>query len=62
MEMVFDNEEGDPELRCSVDRIDSSGHYEQGNLQVVCKFANRWKSASDNDEFQRLIAMIGSLA
>lgn len=44
----------------SLDRIDSNGHYEKDNLQVVCKFANRWKSASDNGEFKRLIEIIRS--
>ena len=55
LEMILDAVDGDPELRCSLDRIDSSGHYERGNLQVVCKFANRWKGASDNAEFRRLV-------
>lgn len=55
LEMVPDGKDGDQELRCSLDRIDSSEHYERGNLQIVCKFANRWKSASDNDGFKRLI-------
>lgn len=55
LEILLDGMDGDHELRCSLDRIDSSGHYEKGNLQVVCKFANRWKSASDNEEFKRLI-------
>jgi hypothetical protein len=50
--------EGDPELRASLDRIDSNGHYEEGNLQVVCKFANRWKGDSNNDEFLRLINLL----
>jgi hypothetical protein len=58
LEMLMDGLEGDHELRCSLDRIDSSGHYEPGNLQVVCKFVNRWKSASDDAEFKRLIAML----
>ncbi len=50
--------EGDPEMRASLDRIDSDGHYEEGNLQVVCKFANRWKNDSVNDEFLRLINLL----
>jgi hypothetical protein len=56
--MLFDDDDADPDLRCSLDRIDSAGHYERGNLQVICRFANQWKSASDNDNFIRLIAMI----
>jgi len=58
LEMLLDGMDGDHELRCSLDRIDSNGHYEKGNLQVVCKFANRWKSASDNEEFKRLIETV----
>jgi hypothetical protein len=58
LEMILDGVDGDRELRCSLDRIDSSKHYERGNLQIVCKFANRWKGASDNDQFKRLVEMI----
>jgi hypothetical protein len=58
--MVLDGEDGDPELRCSLDRIDSNGHYQRGNLQVVCKFANRWKGSSDNADFLRLLEMLCS--
>jgi hypothetical protein len=52
--------EGDPQLRASLDRIDSNGHYEVGNLQVVCKFANKWKSDFDNTEFLRLMSIVKS--
>jgi hypothetical protein len=45
-------------LEYSLDRIDSSGHYERRNLQVVCKFINQWKGATDNEEFKRLIALV----
>jgi len=38
--------------------VDSSRHYEPGNLQVVCKFVNQWKGAMANEEFKRLIAKI----
>ncbi|WP_375687991.1 hypothetical protein [Pseudooceanicola sp. LIPI14-2-Ac024] len=51
----FNETDGDPEMRASLDRIDSNGHYEPGNLQIVCKFANRWKGADDNAEFRRLV-------
>jgi hypothetical protein len=60
LSMLLDSADGDAELRCSLDRIDSGGDYERGNLQIVCKFANRWKSDSDNAEFVRLIAKIHS--
>ena len=45
----------DPEYRPSLDRIDSNGHYEPGNLKIVCRFANRWKGAGDDALFRRLI-------
>jgi hypothetical protein len=57
--MLLDGDDGDPELSCSLDRIDSNGHYERGNLQIVCKFANRWMGAWDNERFLNLIAKVG---
>lgn len=57
----FEGEHDDPELLCSLDRIDSDGHYERGNLQVVCRFANRWKSYGDDAEFRRLIEVVRSI-
>ncbi|QQE90098.1 hypothetical protein [Azotobacter chroococcum] len=45
---------------CSLDRIDSNGHYAPGNIQIICRFANRWKSDSDNAEFMRLINLVRS--
>jgi len=48
----------DLEMRPSLDRIDSNGHYELGNLQVVCRFVNFWKSNQDNDEFLRLLNVL----
>lgn len=56
--LQFDGEEVDPEMQCSLDRIDSNGHYEIGNLQIVCRFINRWKSDSIDSEFRRLIHII----
>ena len=53
-----DGQEDDPELRSSLDRIDSSGHYAPGNLQIVCRFINRWKSDSDDGEFRRLLNLL----
>jgi hypothetical protein len=58
--LQFDDEGTDPELRCSLDRIDSSGHYEPGNLQVVCRFVNRWKNDGKDAEFRRLIELVRS--
>lgn len=50
----------DPELVCSLDRIDSNADYQQGNLQIVCKFVNGWKSDTPDDEFRRLIELVKS--
>lgn len=54
----FDGECDDYELLCSLDRIDSDGHYEAGNLQIVCRFVNRWKSDGNDFEFRRLISLV----
>lgn len=56
----FRGEHDDDDLLCSLDRIDSDGHYEKGNLQVVCRFINRWKSNDDNANFKRLIDQVRS--
>jgi hypothetical protein len=48
----------DPNLLPSPDRIDSQGHYERGNLQIVCRFVNFWKGSSNNVEFLRLLALV----
>ncbi|MCP5365987.1 MAG: hypothetical protein H6907_17680 [Hyphomicrobiales bacterium] len=50
--------ESDKSLLPSLDRIDSNGHYEAGNLQVVCQFINFWKSDSENEEFKRLLMLV----
>ncbi|MDR6453454.1 hypothetical protein [Variovorax paradoxus] len=48
----------DLELAPSLDRRDSNGHYEPGNLQVVARFVNRWKSDDNQANFQRLIDLL----
>jgi hypothetical protein len=60
LKLLLDEEPGDDQLHYSLDRIDSSRHYEPGNLQVVCKFVNLWKGAMQNEEFKRLIALLRS--
>lgn len=50
--------DADPDLRPSLDRIDSDGHYEPENVQVVAWFANRWKNNSDDEGFRRLLALV----
>lgn len=56
--LQFDGEYDDQEMLASLDRIDSSRHYERDNLQVVCRFVNRWKGADDNAQFTRLLAKL----
>jgi hypothetical protein len=58
--LQYDGDDDDVEMLCSLDRIDSDGHYEEGNLQIVCRFANRWKSSSDDATFRRLIDAVRS--
>jgi hypothetical protein len=59
--LQFDGEEDDHEMLASLDRIDSSGHYEIDNLQVVCKFVNRWKRDDDDAAFRRLVTLLRSV-
>ncbi|MBB4199646.1 hypothetical protein CCR94_07225 [Rhodoblastus sphagnicola] len=60
--LQFDGDHDDVEMLCSLDRIDSAGHYEPGNLQIVCRFINRWKRADGDDEFRRLIRVVRSIS
>ena len=52
----FDN--ANRNLRPSVDRIDSDGHYEHNNLQIVCRFVNFWKRDTDDREFRFLLRLV----
>lgn len=54
----FQYDGSDPNLLPSADRIDSNGHYESGNIQIVCRFINFWKGDSDNEEFKRLLMLV----
>jgi hypothetical protein len=54
----FHGEQEDAQLLPSLDRIDSNGHYEKGNLQVVCRFVNFWKRNQEDAEFRRLLAIV----
>jgi hypothetical protein len=47
-----------PDLMISPDRIDSNGHYEAGNIQLVCRFVNYWKCATDNSKFTELLDLV----
>ena len=50
---------GGPRARWIVYRwIDSDAHYAEGNLQIVCRFANRWKNNDQDSNFRRLIAAV----
>ncbi|MCF3595727.1 hypothetical protein LZG00_17170 [Rhodobacteraceae bacterium LMO-12] len=48
----------DENMLPSLDRVDSNGHYERGNLQIVCRFINFWKQASDDAEFRHLLNVV----
>jgi len=58
--LILDESMQDPELMPSLDRIDSNRHYEPGNLQVVARFVNRWKSDDSATNFARLLKLIRS--
>lgn len=49
----FKAEDRNPHLRPSLDRIDSTRGYIPGNLQVVTRAANFYKSASDEEDWKR---------
>ena len=56
--LQFRGTQTDDNMLPSLDRIDSNGHYKRGNLQIVCRFINFWKQASDDGEFRRLVAVL----
>jgi hypothetical protein len=56
--LVLQADGTDVQLRPSLDRIDSNGHYEAGNLQVVARFINFWKNNIPDTEFRRQLAMV----
>lgn len=58
----FQQENPNPFLRPSLDRIDSSKGYEPGNLQVVTRAANFFKSASDAAEWEQKADAIYKMA
>jgi len=60
LRLQYYGEHDDIQLLCSLDRIDSAGHYEAGNLQVVCRFVNRWKGDQEDAEFRRLMSLVRS--
>jgi hypothetical protein len=51
----YGQEDQDDDFLPSPDRIDSSGHYEIGNMQIVCRFINFWKLAQENGRFHELL-------
>jgi hypothetical protein len=58
LRMLLNDDGGPKDMRLSVDRIDSDRHYEPKNVQLVCQFANFWKSNGDNGRFKELIDVI----
>jgi hypothetical protein len=58
MPLGYDGECEDKEMLASLDRINSSGHYTPDNVQLVCRFINRWKGADDDALVRRLITAV----
>jgi len=59
LQMHLDKQDGaDLDMLVSLDRIDSNGHYEIGNMQLVCRFVNFWKCSQDNGRFLELLDLI----
>jgi hypothetical protein len=54
----FHGPDADSNLLPSPDRIDSNGHYADGNLQIVCQFINFWKRDTEVEEFKRLLMLV----
>lgn len=54
----YDGECDDKEMLASLDRIDSAGHYTPDNVQLVCRFMNRWKGADADPLVLRLLAAL----
>ena len=53
---------GNRYLAPSLDRIDSNGHYSPGNLQVVTRAMNEFKSASDAAELNEKLEALREIA
>ncbi|ASP68633.1 hypothetical protein [Sinorhizobium meliloti] len=54
--MHVDGQENlDHDMLASADRIDSNGHYEPKNVQLVCQFVNFWKCSQENGRFMELL-------
>ena len=56
----YDRECDDNEMLVSLDRINSSGHYTPDNVQLVCRFVNRWKGADEDALFRRLMKVLSN--
>lgn len=56
--LQYHGTQNDDQMLVSLDRKDSDGHYEADNVQVVCRFVNRWKSDMPDAEFRRLMAVV----
>ena len=58
LELQLLGKHDDSERIASLDRIDSDGHYEPGDLQIVCRFVNRWKRDDKDQDFRRLMDLL----
>ena len=54
----FHGPDAEDNLLPSVDRIDSNGHYEASNIQIVCRFVNFWKRDTPDEEFRQLLMLV----
>lgn len=54
----YPGESEDLQMRPSLDRIDSNGDYTPDNVQIVCRFMNRWKNADDDQLVRRLLGCL----
>jgi hypothetical protein len=60
LQLGYDGECDDKEMWASLDRIDSNGHYTPDNVQIVCRFINRWKGADNDSLVRRLLGDLQS--
>ena len=58
LSLGYDQDCTDEQMLASLDRVDSSGQYTPDNIQIVCRFMNRWKSADDDTLCRRLLGVL----
>ena len=58
IKLQYRGDHDDTQLLPSLDRIDSDKQYEGRDLQIVCRFVNRWKGSTPDEEFRRLLSLV----